>query len=100
MTHEFDATKYGRASALQQEWGPTLIAELDLRGRLGFAPGILLSSAAETLVVVLRDFIRKEWWRELAQRRGRGTVHLGLTQSIGREPIRPRPPDPPTRDAI
>jgi trans-aconitate methyltransferase len=32
MTFEFDAQRYQRASAHQQEWGQRLIAELDLQG--------------------------------------------------------------------
>ena len=52
MTHEFNGSKYERASALQQEWGTRLIAELDLRGTehvldLGSGDGTLTARIAE-----------------------------------------------------
>jgi len=52
MTHEFDGTKYEKASAHQKEWGITLIAELNLQGTervldLGCGDGTLTAMIAE-----------------------------------------------------
>lgn len=52
MTHEFNGSKYERASVLQQEWGAKLMAELDLRGTervldLGCGDGTLTARMAE-----------------------------------------------------
>ncbi len=52
MSHEFNGSKYQRASALQQEWGIRLIAELELRGTehvldLGCGDGTLTARLAE-----------------------------------------------------
>ena len=52
MAHEFDGTKYERASTHQKEWGTKLIAELSLIGSehvldLGCGDGVLTSQIAE-----------------------------------------------------
>lgn len=54
MTHEFDGTKYAKASDHQQEWGNRLIAELNLKGServldLGCGDGAITAHIAERL---------------------------------------------------
>jgi trans-aconitate 2-methyltransferase len=52
MTYEFNGRQYERASALQQAWGATILAELGLRGTervldLGCGDGTLIARLAE-----------------------------------------------------